>query len=179
MLKFEVGSPFPMPLDAKEGAVFSVEPYTMLLIYQFRNPTAEEIQEFKTGSYQLAVTELQSVLFILSKFGRLGWADAAYSTQLSHSSKELPELQEGNRGYSIDAFLVDCDTNIIKAHRLIRMTPEFSRKFRLLLLDDLQKEFNADQYWQAVSRVFASYATKDLVRLSLLQMKGNEPQPTE
>ena len=24
MLKFEVGSPFPMPLDAKEGAVFSV-----------------------------------------------------------------------------------------------------------------------------------------------------------
>lgn len=176
MLEFKVGEQFPVPGVQQEGAVFSVEPYSMMLIYRYDKPSEAEIQEFKTGDYQLAVTELRGVLFILSKFGRLSWADCAYSSQLSKTPKELPELQEGHRGYSIDAFLVDCHDNTLKAHRLIRMNPEFSRKFRLLLLDDGQKSFQQEAYEQAVSNVYRMYSTKDLLKISLMQMKGKAPQ---
>ncbi|MCI8633607.1 MAG: hypothetical protein HFE64_09050 [Lachnospiraceae bacterium] len=176
MLEFKVGEAFPLPPVSQEGAVFSVEPYSMMLIYRYDRPSEAEIQEFKTGEYQLAVTELRKVMFILSKFGRLNWSDCAYSSQLSDSPKELPELKEGHRGYAIDAFLVDCHDNTLKAHRLIRMNPEFSRKFRLLLLDDGQKSFQQEEYEQAVSNVYRMYSTKDLLKISLMQMKGRAPQ---
>ena len=172
MLKFEVDKPFPLPPIAADGATFSVEPYSMMLIYRFRNPSEEEIKEFKEGSYQLAVTELRKVLFVLSKMGRLAWADCAYSTQLSERSKKLPELQEGLKGYAVDAFLVNCADNTLKAHRLLRMEPEFSRKFRTLLLDDEQKPFDRASYEKSIADVYRFYTTKDLVKLSLLQMKG-------
>lgn len=174
MLEFKVGEAFPLPPVKEEGAVFSVEPYSMMLIYRYDQPTAEEIAEFKEGDYQLAVTELRRVMFILSKFGKLSWSDCAYSSQLSQSSKNLPELQEGHRGYSVDAFLVDCHDNTLKAHRLIRMNPDFSRKFRMLLMDDQQKEFDLQAYEQAVSNVYRMYSTKDLLKLSMMQMKGKK-----
>lgn len=175
MVEFKVGEQFPLPAVKEEGAVFSVEPYSMMLIYRYNRPSEEEIKEFKEGEYQLAVTELRKVLFVLSKFGRLGWSDCAYSSQLSDSKKQLPELQEGQKGYAIDAFLVDCSDNTLKAHRLIRMNPQFSRKFRTLLLDDQQKAFNREEYDQAVSGVYRMYSTKDLLKVSLLQMKGKAP----
>ena len=175
MLKFKVNEQFPLPHIKEEGAVFSVEPYTMMLIYRYNKPTEAEIQQFKEGEYQLAVTELRKVMFVLSRFGRLSWSDCAYSSQLSGSVKNLPELVEGNRGYAVDAFLVDCSDNTLKAHRLIRMTPEFSRKFRMLLNEDQQKEFSREAYEQAVLGVYHMYSTKDLLKLSVLKMKGSKP----
>ena len=77
-------------------------------------------------------------------------------------------------GYAVDAFLVDCSDNTLKAHRLIRMNPEFSRKFRMLLNDDQQKEFDPAAYEQAVSNVYRMYSTKDLLKLSVLKMKGTK-----
>lgn len=175
MLEFKIGEKFPVPVGTEEGALFSVEPYSMMLIYRFNRPSEEEINEFKTGDYQLAVTELRKVLFVLSKFGRLSWADCAYSSQLSEKTKTLPELQEGQKGYAIDAFLVDCADGTLKAHRLIRMNPDFSRKFRTLLSDDGQKSFSRAEYEQAVTNVYRMYSTKDLLKLSLIQMKGKAP----
>ncbi|MBR6683006.1 MAG: hypothetical protein IKL38_01565 [Firmicutes bacterium] len=174
MLEFKVNEQFPLPHIKEEGAVFSVEPYTMMLIYRYNKPTEAEIKEFKDGDYQLAVTELRKVMFVLSKFGALSWSDCAYSSQLSESAKNLPELVEGNRGYAVDAFLVDCSDNTLKAHRLIRMNPEFSRKFRMLLNDDQQKEFDPAAYEQAVTNVYRMYSTKDLLKLSVLKMKGTK-----
>lgn len=171
MLEFKVGEAFPLPHERQEGAVFSVEPYSMMLIYRYNKPTAEELREFREGEYQLAVTELRKVLFVLSRFGQLSWADCAYSSQLSASPKNLPELQEGHKGYAVDAFLVDCSDNTLKAHRLIRMNPDFSRRFRTLLIDDQQKEFSREAYEQAVSNVYRMYSTKDLLKLSIMKMK--------
>ncbi|MBO4888489.1 MAG: hypothetical protein J5589_09290 [Firmicutes bacterium] len=171
MLQFEVGKEFPLPRAMSEGAVFSVEPYTMILTYRFDKPTEEEIREFKTGTFQMAVTEERGLLFLLTKFGQMGWADAPYSTQLSERSKELPELREGHKGYSLDAFLVDLSTNTLTAHRLVRMSPDFSRKFRSLLLDDMAKDFDPSAYEKTVREVYRTYPTKVLLDRSLIRMK--------
>ena len=173
MLQFEVGKEFPLPKIMSEGAVFSVEPYTMFLTYRFDRPTEEEIQEFKTGTFQMAVTEVRGLLFLLTKFGDLGWADAPYSTQLSERRKELPELSEGHKGYSLDAFLVDLSTNTLVCHRLVRMNPDFSRKFRSLLLDDMAKDFDPSAYEQTVGEVYRNYPTKVLLERSLIRMKSD------
>ena len=77
MQEFHVGHPFPLPKIGEEGTVFSVEPYTMMLIYRFHRPTEEEMTEFMNGQVELAVADLRGALFFLSKIGALNWADAA------------------------------------------------------------------------------------------------------
>ena len=164
MVQFETGKPFPLPLPKNEGASFSVEPFTLMLVYRYQKPTQEEIDEFTTGTFQMAVTELRKTLFIETQFGRLGWSDVPYSTQLS----------EKNRGYALDTFLVDISDNTLKAHRLVRLTPDFSRKFRNLLLDDMAKEFDPASYEQAVAEVYRDYSTRDLLKMSLIRMKADQ-----
>ena len=87
MLSFEVGKEFPLPPVKEEGAVFSVEPFTLMLVYRYSRPSQEEINEFKNGTFQIAVTELRHVLFVATQFGRLNWADAPYSTHFSDAAR--------------------------------------------------------------------------------------------
>ncbi len=176
MVEFKVGEAFPLPPVTWEGAVFSIEPYTMTLTYRYRKPTEEEIREFKTGSYELAVTELRNIIFFLSRFGRLGWADAAYNPNLSDSEKRLPDLEEGHKGYSIDAFLVDLDTNILVARRLIRMDPRFSAKFKKLIEQSISRKdsFDRNQFEELVQALYAQYSTQDLYRYALMKMKSSD-----
>lgn len=173
MVEFAIGEAFPLPEVQAEGAIFSIEPYTMMLTYRFNKPTQEEIEEFKSAEYELAVTELRDVIFVLSKFGRLGWADAAYNPNLSDSDKSLPELAEGHKGYSVDVFLVDLSTNILVAKRLIRMDPNFSRKFKKLVDQSMSRKdrFRKDEFEETVAMLYKSYTTKDLYKYSLMKMK--------
>ncbi len=176
MVEFKVGESFPLPQVSWEGAVFSIEPYTMTLTYRYRKPTEEEIREFKNGDYELAVTELRNIIFFLSKFGAMGWADAAYNPNLSDSEKKLPDLVEGNKGYSIDCFLVDLDTNILVARRLIRMDPKFSGKFKKLIEQSQARKdsFDRDHFEETVQALYSQYSTKDLYKYALMKMKSKE-----
>lgn len=174
MVEFKVGEEFPLPKVSWEGAVFSIEPYTMILTYRYKKPAPEEIEEFLHGEYELAVTELRNIIFVMSKFGGLGWADAAYNPNLSDSNKILPELQEGNKGYSVDCFLVDLDTNILTARRLIRMDPKFSAKFKKLIEQSISRKdsFDKEHFEETVQALFSQYSTKDLYKYSLMKMKS-------
>ena len=174
MVEFKVGEEFPLPKVSWEGAVFSIEPYTMILTYRYKKPTEEEIKEFKEGSFELAVTELRNIIFVLSKFGDLGWADAAYNPNLSDSEKNLPELVEGQKGYSVDCFLVDLDTNILVARRLIRMDPKFSGKFKKLVEQSIgrRESFDKEHFEETVQALYSQYSTKDLYKYSLMKMKS-------
>ena len=174
MVEFKVGEQFPLPNVTWEGAVFSIEPYTMTLTYRFKHPTPEETEEFLHGDYELAVTELRNIIFVLSKFGGLGWADAAYNPNLSDAEKRLPELAEGQKGYSVDAFLVDLDTNILVARRLIRMDPKFSAKFKKLIEQSIARKdsFDRNQFEDLVQALYSQYTTQDLYKYSLMKMKS-------
>ena len=172
--RFEVGKAFPLPLDPGEGVSFSVEPFTMLLIYRFNRPSQEEIKEFREGRVELAVTRLRSVLFFLSRFGRLSWSDAPYSTHLTEREKELPDIGESHRGYSVDAFLVDAHDKTLVAHRLVRMTPEFSRKFKETLRKDWEDGMDLSRFNKAVGDVYANFSTKDLLGFCDAQMKEDK-----
>ncbi|MBQ7915371.1 MAG: hypothetical protein IJ315_01115 [Firmicutes bacterium] len=171
MLKFEKGAAFPLPHQKEEGVTFSIEPYTMFLIYRFKRPTQQEIQAFATAAPQFGVTVLRNTMFILSHFSPLGWMDTPYSAQLSSSKKSFPDLQQG-QGYSIDAFLVDCETNTLVEHRLLRLdTLSSERMKRLVLADQERTDFTIDGFNQAVQDVYRNYSTRDLLKVAEFQTK--------
>lgn len=171
MYTFKVGELFPLPGPQQDHVSFSVEPYTMMLIYRYTRPSEEEVQAFSKGAFEMAVTEMRDTLFVLSRFGGLRWADTPYSTHLSQSVKNLPDLPEDSKGYSLDAFFVDAQSNVLKAHRLVRLTPDFYQKFRAMLMKDMEKPFEVSAYQQAVEQVFSTYSTADLLKYRQLYMK--------
>lgn len=179
--RFAIGEKFPIP-GTGEGVSFSVEPFTTMLVLRLDRPTEDETEEFKKGQFELVITELHDVLFFISRFGRMHWMDCPYSTHLSERKKELPELVEGNRGYSIDCFLVDASNNLLKAHRLVRMTPAFSKVFKNLIDKDSAKDFNLNRFNREVNELYRAHSTKDLLSYrdaAMKEEKPDEPAVTE
>lgn len=171
MLEFTVGRPFPLPQVKEEGSTFTVEPFSFMLVYRYNRPTAEEVSEFRTGDVSFSITELRQVIFVQSKFGHLHWSDTPYSMQLTPSQKNLPELSDSNLGYALDAFLVDCADNTLLVHRLVRLDLDFSRKLRMLLLDDLKKGFDPKTYNESVAEVFRTFSSRDMLERGLFSTR--------
>ena len=90
--------------------------------------------------------------------------------------KTLPELVEGNLGYSVDCFLVDLDTNILVARRLIRMDPKFSLKFKKLIEQSIGRKdsFDREHFEETVQALYAQYSTRDLYKYALMKMKQSQ-----
>ena len=171
MLSFQKGEKFPLPPQTEEGVVFSVEPYTMMLIYYFRKPTGQEREAFCQGNAQLAVAKLKDTLFILSRFAPMSWMDVPYSTHLSESFKRFPDLKP-NQGYAVDAFLVDCDTNVLMEHRLMHLDTASSFKMRDLILEDQERtEFSLQQYQETVREIYRNYPPKELLKRAVFTAK--------
>lgn len=170
-LEFKVGEVFPLPPYAGEGAVFSVEPYTMMLIYYFSKPMPEEIEEFNKGKVSFAVSEVADVMFVLSRFGRMNWCDAPYSAALASVGRSLPELGEQGTGYAVDAFMVDLDTNRLAAHRLVRLSAPFSNGFKKIFDANKQLEMTEAGYQKAVAKVYEHFSVQDLLRGAKISMQ--------
>lgn len=171
MLEFRKGAAFPLPPVNQEGVTFSVEPYTMMLVYRFAHPTQEERNAFACGQVQFAVTVIRDVIFVLSRFAPLTWTDAPYSTHLSSSQKKFPDLKPG-QGYAIDAFLVDCETNLLAEHRLMHLDTASSEQIRKIILEDQAKEnFSLEKFNAEVAEIYRGYQTKDLLKLAQFQTK--------
>ena len=183
MYEFEVGKPFPLPLIPSDGAIFSVEPYSFMLIYYLESPSEEEIRAFKEGRVELSITELKKILVIQSRFGSMGWADAFYSAALPSENgakaHSLPELTENQRGYALDTFLVDRASGELKVHRLVRMPRDFSLKFRLLLKDNEAWEIDGEAFDTAVEELQRSYSSRELLKRSLMKASIEKAPPVE
>ena len=181
MLTFQVGEPFPVPGIDTEGSVFSIEPYTLMLTYWYRHPTEEELSEFRQGAVEIAVTELRDVIFILSRFGRMGMADAAYNPNLTDVKKEIPDIDAGSsRGLSLDCFMVDQATGILMARRLVRLDAVFSKKLKKLVDQSMSRRdsFDREHFVETVEELYRQYSTEDLYRYRLFSMK-TKPEDQE
>lgn len=171
MVQFKKGDAFPLPKQANEGVLFSIEQYTMLLVYYFKKPTEKERETFKSGDAKLAVTSMRNTLFVLSKFGELPWMDTPYSTHLSPAPKSFPELSEG-QGYAIDAFLVDVDSNVLKEHRLLHLdTPSSLGLKKLVYEEQARVDFSIETYDRTVAEIYAGYSVKQLLGMKVFETK--------
>ena len=160
-----------MPPVAEEGVTFSVEQYTMLLVYRFRHPSEEERRAFREGKVSFGIASLRNTLFVLSRFGTLAWMDTPYSTHLSDTVKSFPPLSPG-QGYAIDAFLVDCADNTLVEHRLLHLETAAAEKVRDIILEDQERtDFTPEGFERSVQEVYRGYSPRDLVKVADLVTK--------
>jgi hypothetical protein len=160
--KLKVGSP--LPFVSPGEICFTMSGGNPTLIIQLSDLTTEEIQSVKNGKHQFKVIDLDGVIFWLIKLGTMEWMDVPYSPHLD-SDIIIPDIPDGT-GLAIQIILVEATTRIVKVLRLVTAPTNVSRAFLKDVQAELQQPFNFNEYGLKVQKIYASYSTAALVKMT-------------
>lgn len=127
MIQYEVGKPFPTPLPNNgEGAILSGSNGFVDMIIMFSNPRSKEIRDIKQGMVTVGIFTTQSVPFVIVKFYDTGIElDASYNASEALKTDWLQVEQN-----TMTIYLVDTDTKILKAMRVLGIKKDMVEKFK-------------------------------------------------
>jgi hypothetical protein len=162
MNKFEVGKLFEEgKTQYSEGTRFDFRQDGAVLILFFDRPTSQEIEQIKTGRFEIGFFEKDEIIFMLSRLGSMNYIDAPYSVHLSKPFS-FDELREG-MGFGLNIFLVDASNGILKALRYIGLSTDFSCRLQKAIVGQKTMKFDRRAYDMKLQHIYANYSTNDLV----------------
>lgn len=143
-----------------EGTLFELTSGGPILVIKYFKPTASERRSVKNDVFQIKLSIVDDVIFILFRFGIGQWMDAPYNAKLSNY--ELYAPQEGY-GLLLHIMLVDASTGVLQVNRAIGLSTEFST---LLLHAATQQPYlgTLQEYNARIARIYSRLSTTDLLR---------------
>lgn len=173
MTIYEVGQVIPEYIGHAEGTLFDISDDGASLIVFFNHPDQDEIEQFKSKhTFEIRFVQIKNVIMVLTKIGNLNWMDSPYSP---HLSKHLTRLHnpEPGQGLALTIYLIDSATGKICSMRLVGLSERFTKSLFNAVLDVWKNEWNKLVYATNMNRIFMSYSTKDLVKMSVDYCKIN------
>lgn len=171
MTELKVGQPFSERKSWRHNS-FELRYASGLFLLQlcFPSPPEREIKAFSEGAMHIALYCEQNVIFFCFRINNcMDWSDQAFSIQLIHEEdRDIPDT--GNAYVPLSLVLVDADTGIIRALRMVTMTPLFASAFKKRLQIQKDTPFSREEHFATVERIYRRYPTsRHIVRASLLQ----------
>ncbi len=174
MHKYEVGKFVDDFRYHAEGVQFDIADDGATMIVFFQNPDSDEIEQFKSGkNFEIRFSELYGVIMITVKIGNLNWMDAPYTPHLSQNLTKFQLPNEG-QGLGLTLILVDAITGEIKHVRLLGLSERFTKQLLGSAMEQKVKEFNSTDYNNSLNKIFSSYKTSQIVKMSRSYCKINE-----
>ena len=161
MYVYEVGKRVMSP--GYDGVIFDVTDDGAVLIIRMGAPTSKEKQAFKSG-LSLRYTVVDGIIFILTRMGIMQWMDAPYYVGLSRGLSHCFELPKNGEGLAVHALLIDGDTGILVAQKMIGLTTDGSLK----LIKTIEDQEIISDYDTRLQKVYAQYTTDDMVKDSVV-----------
>lgn len=166
MQKYEIGQTIDSFKNHQEGVYFDLDDSGATLLVFFSEPTQEEIEQFKSGkNFEIRFTELYGIIMITIKIGSLNWMDAPYTPHLSKNLTTL-QLPCSNQGIGLTLIMVDAATGKIKHLRLMGLNERFTRELFGAVMEQKMKGFNKIEYNKTLDKIFSTYKTSQIVKLS-------------
>jgi len=170
MHKYEIGQLFqPGVTRYNEETRFDFLQDGAVLMLFFNHPTPQEIEDIRSGRFEIGFCEKDSIIFMLFRFGSQPYIDAPYTVHLSHEF-EFMDLQQ-DMGYGLNIFLVDAATGILKVIRYVGLSTDFSNRFRKAVERQKHAAFDKESYNAAISQIYRNYSTDDLVKQAVVMQK--------
>lgn len=144
----------------KEGCVFDINDSSCNLIIRFITPSNNEVNAIKQGRFKCWYYTEKEAIFMLFKLEGIEWMDSPYSVELSKNLTKIQEINNG-QGLALNIYLIDANTGILKAMRLVGLPTAFSRKLRAVI--ERQRSMPFENYYQTINEVYRKYTTKKLV----------------
>lgn len=134
------------------------------LILPLRHPRSIEIRAFKTGTAEFAFGLIGPALVFLYRFGpAIGWGDAFYTYhKLPAAEQTLPPVLTGQQRALVECILVEANTGIVKALRVVSFSPDFSRLLHEAIRKQAAAPYPAD-YDRQVRALMDKYDTQQLL----------------
>lgn len=166
MIQYSIGQIVPNFKGHAEGIHFDVDDGGATLIALFNSPETSEIDQFKSGKpFEIRFTELNNVIMITAKIGSLNWVDAPYTVHLSKNLSQFQIPAEG-QGLGLTLILADTSTGEIKHIRLLGLSERFTRLLFGAMMEQKNTPFDRADYYKTLDKIFATYDTKQLVKIS-------------
>lgn len=173
MYKYEVGQVIESFKYHSEGVHFDIADEGATMLVFFQNPTAEEIEQFEPGkNFEIRFSELYGVIIITAKIGNLNWMDAPYTPHLSKNLAKFQLPSEG-QGLGLTLILIDAITGEIKHIRLLGLSERFAKRLFGVVMEHKVKQFDKTEYNNSINRIFSTYQTSQIVKMSKDYCKMN------
>lgn len=166
MYKYEVGQIIDNFKNHSECVFFDIADDGATMLVFLKQPTSQEIDQFKAEqAFEIRFTELYGIIMITVKIGNLNWMDTPYTPHLSKNLTRFP-LPGQNEGLGMTLVLIDAITGEIKHIRLLGLSERFTKKLLGITMEQKMNEFFESDYYNSINRIYATYPTKQIVKLS-------------
>ena len=166
MYKYEVGQVVDSFKYHPENVQFDIDDDGAIMLVFFQNPTEEEIEQFKSGkNFEIRFLELYGVIMVTTKIGNLNWMDAPYTPHLSRNLTKF-QFPNENQGLGLTLILIDAITGEIKYIRLLGLSERFTKRLFGVVMEQKIKPFKITEYNNSINRIFSTYQTSQIVKLS-------------
>lgn len=150
------------------GLYYSVGVST--LVVGLRQPTQKEVDGMATGKIRFAIHAEENVIyFCFAIEDCMDWSDMAFTIRLLPEEEQIVSDAE-NVYVPLSMVLIDADTGIIKALRVVTMSATFANFFKKKLREQITAPFSREQHFATVERLNKKYPTsKHIVRAAVIR----------
>lgn len=151
-----------------EGGEFNLDAAGARLRLAYNRPQPAEIEAFRWHPIRIALTPagLHTVFFLFDIAGcTAGWADATFALgMLPADERILPDRNETS-GWLMTCILHDSETGIVRALRLLTMTPVFSASLDQIIAAQrtMLAHFTPDAHFTEIKRGYARWPLPDAI----------------
>lgn len=141
--------------------------------------TPQEIKAFRKNPVRVALFIEGNVIFFIFKIeGCMDWSDQGFSIHLVHEqNRDLPSLPPGMRT-PLNLVLVDADTGIVRALRMVTFSPHFSRLLHDAMRRQIELPFEPAVHQAVIQDVYRRYPrTADLAKAAVIIEKAGAKFP--
>ena len=139
-------------------------------------PTLKEINGFLSQPLEISLYVEQSVLFLLYRIVDIcEWSDVAYNVhQLRAEEQLVPADIPGNRA-RLQMTLVNADSGIILAKRMLSISPAMTQALRHTLQEQMKTPLSRFEYEAQVQQAYACYPDSDAMLKNAWMMETASP----
>lgn len=156
-------------------ASLSQAPLTFVLT--FPNIKDDDIEKFSVGPADFSFCQLSSgiISFLLRIRGFMNWSDSQYApcVDLFEPAGLTLSTKLGTHTPTV-LILVDEDTGIVKALRMVTVSHPFMFRLIAAVNDVKTKNLSAGEYESEAKKILDRYSTKDLVKKSKHVERGGK-----
>ena len=159
VVTYAEGKTFPLNrIKRGDGCVFEYISMGPAVLIYYTNPTGAEIKMIKNAELDIGFFSAECLLYFIIKFGG-NIVECPFNANLC-SNKQA--LQKMGTQRNLTIFLIDADTNIVKAMRLVQMPSQFSEALCYMVNEQLSSPFDERVYNYLVDLVEKDYSVSQL-----------------
>lgn len=143
----------------------------------YRNLSASEIDDIRFAPVELAINTQASkdVIFFLYRFGSAPWSDAPYTWHMvTKDEQTMPATLADGEGQLLSVTLVEATNGIIRALRVVSMSPHFSRKLHDAIRAQAARPFDQATYDAELARCYQRYPDSQALLAGAVRTHGGD-----